>query len=252
MKKNKRLILELSILLLSVLMFTQASYAYFSSQSKASATITAGNVSILLSESAVKRDGNGNLVEDTESSKIFGSASGTVHDYGTIFPGQSIYKNPTIENTGTNDAYIAAKMTLTDGDGDIHRIIGFENYDDIDLSIIFGGGLLDESAHFGRWNGIDGVTYNSHFAMLQVPDRAHGEYDIYFFILEPISHAESVVLFDGMYFPSELRSEEMKEFGDLRVDICAFGVQASGFDSCYNAMTKALPEHFEDLVQSAP
>ena len=100
MKSTKRLLIfEVVLLLVAILMFTQATYSYFTSKEQVSSTVTAGNVEILLSESAVKRDATGNLVEDTESTKIFGSASGTVHDYGIIFPGQSIFKNPTIPDT---------------------------------------------------------------------------------------------------------------------------------------------------------
>lgn len=253
MKNTKiRLLAELLILLVSILMFAQATYAYFSSQSKASATITAGNVEILLSESAVKHDDLGNLVRDTESPKIFGSASGTVHDYGIVFPGQHIFKDPTIQNIGTNDAYIAAKMSITDGDGDIHRLIGYDNYDEIDLTTLFGGGFFDEPAHFGEWNGIENVTHNDSFAMVQVPHRSQGRYDVYFFLLSPTKRGDSVTLFDSMYFYEGLSNEEMREFEDLRIDIYAFGVQTSGFGSCYDAMLGALPEHFADLQHSAP
>ena len=149
-------------------------------------------------------------------------------------------------------AYIAAKMTITDGAGDIHRVIGFENYDDIDLAMLFGGGFFDESAHFGIWNGLEDVTYNDKFAYVQVPHRAEGKYDIYFFILEPLTHAESVMLFDRMSFPTDFTGDQMQEFVNLRVDIYGFGVQTTGFESCYEAMLGALPEHFADFLQSAP
>lgn len=249
---KRRLLVELLILLVSILMFAQATYAYFSSQSKASATITAGNVEIVLSESAVKSDSLGNLVEDTGSPIIFGSTAGTVHDYGFVFPGQSIFKNPTIHNIGTNDVYIAAKMSITDGDGDIHRILGMGSYDDIDLTILFRGGVFDEPAHFGQWNGIENVTHNDSFAMVQIPDRANGRYDVYFFFLKPAVKTEAVMLFDGMYFPIEISNGDMREFEDLRIDIYGFGVQTTGFASCYDAMLGALPEHFADLQHSAP
>lgn len=251
MKSTKKLLIaEIVILLLSVFMFVQATLAYFSSEVTTSATITAGSVEILLSESAVKHDSLGNLIEDPDSPKIYGSASGTVHDYGIVFPGQTIFKNPTIRNIGTNDAYIAAKMSITDGDGDIHRVIGFPDFDHIDITMMFGGGLFNESAHFGTWNGLENVTYNDNFAMLQIPDRAHGKYDVYFFILKPLTHDEYVTLFDTMFFIPEFTSEEMIEFSDLRVDIYGFGVQTSGFETCFDAMLGALPDYFSDFSQS--
>ncbi len=253
MKSTKRLIfLELIVLLLAVVMFAQATWAYFSSQAKTSGTITSGSVKIVLYESAVKRDSSGNLVEDNESAKIFGTSTGTVHDHGVVFPGQNIFKNPTIQNTGTNDAYIAAKMTITDGDGDIHRVIGFPDYDEIDVVTLFGGGYFDSPAHFGDWNGLHNVTYNDDFAMVQVPKRAEGQYDVYFFFTKPIAHGESITVFDQMFFPSEFSSNEMKEFSELRVDIYGFGVQTFGFETSFDAMLGALPEHFSDLAHSAP
>ena len=252
--KKTRIILfaEVIILLFAIVMFTQATFAYFSSEVKTSGTITAGSVEIVLYESAVKRDGMGNLVEDTSSMRIFGTSTGTVHDYGVIFPGQNIFKNPTIQNTGTNDAFIAAKMSITDGDGDIHRAIGFEDYDEIDVTMLFGGGFFDKQAHFGNWNGFENVTYNDDFAILQVPKRSEGKYDFYFFVTKPIAHGESVMLFDNMNFPSEFTNVEMKEFADLRVDIYGFGVQTFGFENSFDAMLGALPEHFSDFSQSAP
>lgn len=248
---KKLFLIEAVILLLSILLFAQTTYAYFSNTSKSSAVITAGNVSILFSEAAVTRDGTGNLVEDTHQPRIFGSPSGTLHDYGMIYPGQQIHKDPTIQNTGTNAAYIAAKMSITDGDGDIHRVVGFPDYDEIDISMLFGGGLFDESSHFGVWNGIGDVTYSDTFAIVQIPHRDEGRYDIYFFLLQPLEHAETIVLFDKMFFAPEFKDKDMKEFRELRIDTYAYAVQTSGFTSCYEAMLGALPDHFSDLPHSA-
>ena len=254
MKSTKRLIfIELIVLLLAVVMFAQATWAYFSSQAKTSGTITAGSVKIVLYESAVKRDANGNLIEDNESAKIFGTSTGTVHDYGVIFPGQNIFKNPTIQNTGTNDAYIAAKMTITDGGGgDIHRVIGFPDFDEIDVTSLFGGGFFEQSAHFGDWNGFHNVTYNDDFAMVQIPKRDRGQYDFYFFFTKPIAHGEAITVFDQMFFLSEFTNDQMKEFSELRVDIYGFGVQTFGFETSFDAMLGALPEHFSDFLHTAP
>ena len=249
---KKWIIIETAILLVTVLMFAQATYAYFSDQSRTAVVITSGSVKIQLSEAAVKRDANGNLIEDTSKPRIFGTTDGIVHDYGIVYPGQKILKDPTILNTGTNDAYIAAKVTITDGRGDIHRVIGYEDYPHIDLSMLFSGGLLSETAHFGVWNGIDNVTYNENMAYVQVPHRAEGRYDIYFFILKPLKYGESVMLFDEIAFSPYFTGEEMEEFVELRVDIVGFGVQSFGFDSCLAALTGALPGPFGDFLQSTP
>lgn len=249
---KKLLLTEVTLLVVAVLLFAQTSYAYFSSQKQAGATITSGSVSVMLSEAAVTRDENGDLVEDRTQPRIFGTAEGTVHDYGMVSPGQRIFKDPTISNTGSNEAWIAAKISISDGAGDIHRVMGMENYDDIDISDFMTGGLLAEEAHFGVWNGLEDVTHNSHFAMLQIPHRAEDRYDFYVFILAPVAKAESVVLFENLYFLLEYSNTDIQEFADLRIDVMAYAVQRYGFGSCYDAMLEALPEHFSDLVQSAP
>ena len=246
------LIFEILVLIASIMLFAQATYAYFTATTSAKVTITSGEVKILLSEAAVKRDADGNLIEDTASARIFGSSAGAVHDYGAVHPGMSIYKDPTIQNIGRNDAYVAAKITVTDGAGDIHRVIGFEYFDDIDITMLLGGGVFDEGAHYGTWNGLENVTYNDRFAYVQVPHRAEGKYDIYFFILDPLVYGEAVTLFDSMVFPTDFTGTDMDEFRDLRIDIYGFGVQTYGFASCYEAMLGALPEHFADFVQPAP
>ena len=253
MKSTKRLLILESILLaIAILVFSHVTYAYFTAQSNSSATVTSGNVTILLSEAAVKHDDQGNLVEDTEKTRIFGSSGGTLHEYGIVYPGQTIFKDPTIQNTGSNPAYIAAKVSIKDGSGDIHRVIGLGEYDYIDVTLMLGGGYFDKGGHFGVWNGIENVTYGENFAMVQIPKPAEGRYDLYFFILEPVTTGEKVVLFDQMFFLSEFTNEEMQEFDDLRIDIYGFGVQTFGFESCYEAMINALPEHFSDFPHSAP
>lgn len=254
MKKSakKWLLIEAIILAVSILTFTHTTLAYFSSRQKTDATITSGNVTILLSESAVKNDGKGNLVPDPSQDRIQGSKEGTPIDYGIVYPGQTIFKDPTIQNTGSNHAYIAAKISITDGSGDIHRVIGFEDFDEIDISMMFGGGLLNEAAHFGTWNGLKNVTYNDHYAMVQIPNRAEGRYDIYFFVLSPLTQNETVVIYDQIFFAPEFTNQDMMEFRELRVDVIGFGVQTLGFASCYEAMTIALPEHFSDLTFPAP
>ena len=249
---KKILIIDAILLALSIVLFTATTIAYFTSQKKVSATFTSGDVRIALSQAAVKKDSSGNLIEDATQPRVFGSVDGTPYDYGMIFPGQSIYKDPTIRNVGANEAYIAARVTISDGAGDIHRLLGYDNADYIDTDTFISGSLLDEDdLHFGEWNGIQNVTHNDHFAMMQVPDVRAGEYHLYFFILSPMKQNEEIELFDTLHFFDEWTGEDMKEFRDLRIDVVAFGVQTFGFNSCYDAMTSAFPSHFSGITQMA-
>ena len=234
------------LLTIIVLIFLGVTLAYFSDTKQTTSTYTAGNVKLTLSEAAVKNDGGGNLIEDTSKPRIFGTTEElVVHNYGHIYPGQTIYKDPTITNTGNTDEWIAAKVTLTDGDGDLTKVMGYDGYDSIDIEVLLTGGLLDEKVRFGTWNGIPNVCYNDHYAMIQIPNATKGEFSFYFLILEPVDVGDSVLVFEGVNFPDEWNNSEIMELRDLKINVQAFGVQTHKLESCLEAMTAAFPDQFD-------
>ncbi|MBP3301354.1 MAG: hypothetical protein J6M34_07630 [Clostridia bacterium] len=238
--------LYVSVILLALLLlfFVGATLAYFSDTKQATATLTAGNVRITLSESAVKEEG-WNLVPDPESPRIFGGDGETViNDYGKIYPGQSIHKDPTVTNTGDSEEWIAAKVTLTDGAGDLTKIMGYEETEYVDIEVLLSGGLLDELVHVGDWNGIPDVCHNDRYAMIQIPNASEGTFEFIFLMLQPVQPGESVVLFDNITIPSEWDNAEMKQLVSLKINVQAYGVQITAMDSCLQAMTEAFPSHF--------
>lgn len=246
MKSIKAKLIVSNVLLgVLTLLLIGVTIAYFTDTKQISNTLTSGNVRIMLSEAAVKSDGAGNLVEDNTKTRIFGKNDATIHDYGTIYPGQTIYKDPTIQNTGTNDAWIAAKVTITDGQGDLHKIIGYEGYQEIDIETLLGGRLLAEKVHVGTWNGIENVCYNERYAMVQVADVAEGEFSFYFFFLSTFKQGDSEVLFDTLSIPAEWNNAEMQELIDLDIKIQAFASQTQEMESCFDAMKTAFPDYFK-------
>jgi predicted ribosomally synthesized peptide with SipW-like signal peptide len=241
--KNKLLVCNI-LLCVSILLLLGTTIAYFTDRSEFSNTLTAGNVSITLTEAAVKRGDGGHLVEDASKDRIKGTSDAVVHDYGTIFPGQEIFKDPTIKNVGSEDAYIAAKLTVTDGAGDIHKVLGFDGYQGLDITLLLGGGVFDEAIHVGNWNGHQNVWYNDHYAMVQVPNMVEGRYDFYFFFNAALAEDEEALLFDSMIIPAELDNSHLQEFTDFKMTVRAFAVQTGGLENCYDAMTKAFPSYF--------
>lgn len=245
MSKTKlQMICTITCFVLSVAMFVATTVAYFSDTAQISGTLTTGDVTIELTEAAVKHDDVGNLVEDPDAPRIKGVADTTVRDYGVIYPGISIFKDPTIENTGDNAAWIAAKITITDGDGDIFRVLGYDGFPGIDMRILLGGAILDEPTHFGTWNGIPNVRYNDKYAIVQTADVSMGEYSFLIFFQSPFAPGEKAVLFDNFSVPEDWTNEEMQELRELTIHIQAYGVQTFDLQSCYEAMTKAFPTHF--------
>ncbi len=232
------------LLVVFVLMFGYVTFAYFTDRKQTTNTFTAGDVEIALSEAAVKQDEIGNFVEDSAAPRIFGGVEETLNSYNKIYPNQSIFKDPTITNIGDVPEWAAVKVTLTDGSGDLTQIMGYEGYEDIDIEVLLSGGLLDETVHFGRWNGMDDVCYNDNYAMIQVPNAAEGIYEFYFLMLKPLEVGESVMIFDKVLFPSEWNKTDMEYLGELKINVQAFGSQTFELSSCFEAMTKAFPDHF--------
>lgn len=232
------------LLVVLVLVFIGVSIAYFTSSKQVTNTFTAGTVEIELSESAVKEDASGNLVENTLANRIFGRKEEVVHNYERVYPGMTICKDPTIANIGSGPAWIAAKVTLTDGNGDLHKLIGYEGYEDIDIELLLQGALLDEPVQVGEWNGIKNVCYNDHYAMIQIPHATEGRYEFFFLILQPLEKDYSVTIFDKVVFNMMWSNEHMNELRELKIHVQAYGVQTFQMTDCLQAMTLAFPDQF--------
>ena len=229
------------------------SIAFFTDAKQSETVFTSGNVYIELTEAAVKADSRGDLVEDTEADRIYGSeindsGAAAVNNYGVIFPGQSIHKDPTIKNIGSSKAWVAAKIIIEDGAGDIHRLFCYnEHSDSIDIEALLAGGLLDEHIYIDTWNGIDDVCYNDNYAMIQHSNHQNGRYEFYFIMLNPLAKSESVELFDTMFINDMFGNNEMVEFRELKITVQAFAVQTFGFSSALEAMEDAFGDHFENI-----
>ena len=229
------------------------SIAFFTDAKQSETVFTSGNVYIELTEAAVKADSRGDLVEDTEADRIYGSeindsGAAAVNNYGVIFPGQSIHKDPTIKNIGSSKAWVAAKIIIEDGAGDIHRLFCYnEHSDSIDIEALLAGGLLDEHIYIDTWNGIDDVCYNDNYAMIQHSNHQNGRYEFYFIMLNPLAKGESVELFDTMFINDMFGNNEMVEFRELKITVQAFAVQTFGFSSALEAMEDAFGDHFENI-----
>ena len=227
--------------------------AFFTDSKESTGVFTLGNVYIEMTEAAVKYDTNGNLVEDTEKDRVMAAdttdgGAPSIHDYGVVTPGQLIHKDPTIKNVGDVNAWMAAKVIVEDGTGDIHRLFKFNDYyDDIDIERFLSGGLLEENVHVGDWMGNDSVCYNENYAMIQVANRAGNTYEFYFIMLNQFAPGESFEVFDTLYINQYFGNNEMLELKDFKITVQAFAAQTSGFDSCYDAMTAAFPRHFSGI-----
>lgn len=224
--------------------------AYFSDNKQMTNVFTAGDVAITLSEAAVKSDGMGNMIEDPDAPRIYGvdvdSTEEAINDYGALYPGKEMYKDPTIKNVGDENAWIAAKVIIDDGGKNINAIYGYENAEEIDIHAMLGGALLDQTMHVSddNWNGFNGYCYNDNYVMAQKASVTTGIYEFYFFMKASVAPGDAVVLFDTMYIDELFGNVEMQHLSSLRITVQAFAVQTHGFADCHTAMTRAFPEHF--------
>ena len=244
------------ILLITAIISTAVSgtIAFFTDSKESIGIYTAGNVYIEVTEAATVPDASGNLIENPSADRILGgeitgAGASVINDYGIVFPGQTIHKDPTIKNIGSNSAWVAAKVIIEDGAGDIHRLYAYNDEDDaIDIEHLLSGGLLDEHVHVGEWGGIDDVCYNDRYAMIQHSSRADGRYEFYFIMLQPLEKNASVELFDTFTLDPMFGNAEMQEFREFKITVQAFAVQTHGFDSCSSAMLGAFGEHFSGIA----
>lgn len=250
-----KLISLLLIAVAAIALATSGTIAFFTDFRESTGVFTAGSVYIELTEAAVKIDADGNLIEDSSRDRVQGAEVGNGHtpviqDYGVVFPGQTIHKDPTVKNVGSEDAWVAVKVIIEDGTGDINKLFTYGNgTDDIDIERLLSGGLLDESAHVGTWCGYSGVCYNDNYAMLQYSSHRDGRYEFFFLMLKPMASGETVEVFDTFFIDPYFGNEEMQEFRELKITVQAFAVQEYGFSSCLEAVCEAFPERFDPLIK---
>lgn len=102
--KKKLTALALVIVMVAML-FTGLTMAYFTDTDEATNTFTVGSVEIKLDEAPV----------DPETGKEISGDRVQENQYNTIVPGIEYDKDPIVHNTGKSDAYVRAKVTITEG-----------------------------------------------------------------------------------------------------------------------------------------
>ena len=244
MNKKKIMALCLIVCLLATAV-VGGTLAYFTDTDEATNTFTAGNVEIDLTEAVVKADERGNLVATSARNDV-GDDEQAEYDYGKLYPGQTVCKDPTIENLGSEAAYIAAKIIVTDGAGDLRNIIGVEGYDNLDIHKLVSGGEVSKAATqvFG-WNGLSMVYETADCVIYQEANGEAGEYVFYVFVKDAKITGEKIVLFDTISIPATWDNAEMAELVDLKIEVEAYATQQYGFLSCFEAITTAFPTEFD-------
>lgn len=199
--KNKKKITILALSMIAV--FAAAiTFAYFTDQSsQVTNTFTMGNVEIILDEALVvptTGPSGTTWAADEEADRVLNNT------YENIYPGAVLPKDPTVQNTGSNPAYVRVKVTVED--------FGLETNPSDLWAPIGSGWVLDAVKSSGN------VFYYNYTDILQ-------------------SGASSSAVFTKVEIPTTFTSANMAAIGNFNILVEAHAIQAQGFANVTAAFT---------------
>ena len=253
--KKKITALCLCVALLAVAV-VGASLAYFTDNDQADNTFTVGNVAIDLIEQ--ERDGKGGLKAFENGKKlspIVGSAQGEKDDYGMPTAKNYVDKMVTIQNTGSEAAYIRAYFAIPAALDD-----GYETFNAglNTLHFNFGNKVVNgviSSTEGVEWKWTHGSKWN-YFETTIGNIKYNVYYADYYKALDPNATTEQLV--QGVYldksfdmkdgkayaFGKELTVDEGWNWNEISCPVFAVACQADGFDNAADAITAAFGANY--------
>ena len=190
MKNGKKIALAVTAGCMAVTMMVGGTLAWFTDKAESTNVITTGDVSISLTETEYE-DGQIVTAPGQEGGIVVvrTDEGNDANDYfagGLLEPGTKILKDPTVENTGTNDAYIRVGIDYSATAPAGVEPLGFDEFLDI-ASVTFNTAI---DANGGAWL-VDGANkalyYNKALkpdevtgSIFAITDDPNGDYTIYF------------------------------------------------------------------------
>ena len=233
-----------------------ASLAYFTDTDNETNTFTVGNVKIDLIEK--ERDGNGGTKDFTQGKKLYpivGSAQGEKDALGMPTAKNYVDKMVTIENTGSEKAYIRAYFAIPSALDD-----GYETFN-AGMNVLhfnFGNkvenGVITSTegvewiwTHDGKWNyfetTIDGIKYNVYFAdYYQAVDAGAATEQL----VQGVYLDKTFDIKDGKCyaFGEEVTLDDGWDWNEVSCPVFAVACQAEGFDNAADAITAAFGANY--------
>lgn len=220
MKVNKKklgLVLALSLCVVSIGVL--GSHAYFSDRNTVTNDFTTGSLDLKPSESLWNN----------------------VTDGKNMYPGYTVDKNPTIQNTTgilDNDAYVEALVFVKDANGDVIT-------DSNRLNLIYHmirwdeENPLEEGTEYTDAEIIKSPNVNPAFELVKT-DNSKGMW--LFYLQDTLKSADtaedgdSVTLFNTIAIPTDWTQEELDVVGNFQIEVDFRGIQSATFESVEEAM----------------
>ena len=253
---KKKLIAIFLCVALAAVAVVGASLAYFTDTDSKTNTFTVGNVAIKLIEE--ERDGKGSKQDFTQDKKLYpivGSAQGEKDALGMPTAKNYVDKMVTIENTGSEKAYIRAYFAIPSALDN-----GYESFNAGLNTLHFNFGNKVENGvvtstegvewiwtHGSKWNyfetTIDGIKYNVYFAdYYQAVDTGATTEQL----VQGVYLDKSFDMKDGKAyaFGKEVSVDAGWDWNKVSCPVFAVACQAEGFDSASEAITAAFGANY--------
>ena len=220
--KKKLLAIFLIVCVLAITVST-ASLAYFTDTKSVENVFSVGEVKITLDEAKVVLDSQKHATADLTVRVT--TTSQEPQNYGNLYPGFSITKDPTITNVGSEEAYVGAKILITTTNGITEdNVAYFEN--------LLKGGLLPQSTDAI----VDGRLVGNAYEISIIYKRALAG--------ATQNEKDSVVLFDTLSIPSNYNNDQMAQYKGMKITVTAYAVQSVGMTDAATALKAAFPAVF--------
>lgn len=240
---------------LAVVAIGGATLAYFTDTKTATNTFAVGNVKIDLIE---QQRGENGLVPFEQNKKLYpivGSAQGDKDEYGMPTAKNYVDKMVTIENTGSEKAYIRAYFAIPSALDD-----GYETFN-AGLNVLhfnFGNKVVNGAisstegvewiwTHGSKWNyfetEIDGIKYNVYYAdYYQAVDAGATTEQL----VQGVYLDKSFDIKDGKCyaFGKEVTLDDGWDWNSVSCPVFAIACQAEGFDNAAAAMDAAFGANY--------
>lgn len=220
---KKKLTAILLVVCIAAITVSTASLAYFTDTQTVENVFAVGDVTIKLDEAKVELDADRHAQLVAPEARVAGT-----QDYGKLYPGFSIKKDPTITNTGSEKAYVGAKVVITTTNGVTDANKGI-------FDALFSGGLLA--------NGAEAVVTK------QLNNNAYEIYIVYNNVLDVAGEnkVNKVCLFDTLSIPAAYNNQDMAELEGLKITVTAYAVQSVGMTDGALAALKAAFDEFNHI-----
>ena len=252
---KKKLTLVVTCIVLVAAMVIGGTLAYFTDKDDATNTFAVGNVSIDLIE---QQRGENGLVPFEQGKKLYpivGSAQGEKDEYGMPIAKNYVDKMVTIENTGSEKAYIRAYFAIPSALDD-----GYETFN-AGMNVLhfnFGNKVVNGAIsstegvewnwqHDGKWNyfetTIDGIKYNVYYADYYQAVAAGATTEQF---VQGVYLDKTFDIKDGKCyaFGKEVTLDDGWKWNSVSCPVFAIACQAEGFDNAADAITAAFGANY--------